>query len=58
MKEKLEKLGIKNIPQLMKITGKQYRICQAVWHGERPMSLMMAREIKKKYNIPLDYLLN
>jgi len=58
MKEKLEKLGIKNIPQLMKITGKKYRICQAIWHNERAMSLMMARKIKKKYNVPLDYLLN
>jgi len=58
MEEKLEKLGIKNIKDLMQITGKKYRICQAIWYGERPMSLMMARKIKKKFNVPLDYLLN
>lgn len=58
MKQKLEKLGIENIRQLMKITGKEYRICQAIWYDERPMSLAMARKIKKKFNVPLDYLLN
>ena len=57
MKDKLIKLGIKDINELMKITGRKYRICQAVWNGHRPMSLMMARKIKKQYNIPLDYLL-
>ncbi len=57
MKEKLEKLGIKNILELANITGRRRRICQAVWYGERPMSLGMARIIKKKFNVPLDYLL-
>lgn len=58
MKEKLIKLGIQNIKELMEISGRKYRICQAIWHGQRPMSLAMAKKIKKKYDIPLDYLLN
>ena len=58
MEEKLKKIGIQNIQELMKITGKQKRICQAVWYGERSMSYQMAKVIKKRFGIPLDYLLD
>ena len=57
MKEKLIKLGIKDIHELVEISGRKYRICQAVWHGQKPMSLKMAKKIKERFNIPLDYLL-
>lgn len=57
MKDKLKKIGIQNIEDLMKITVKQRRICQDVWYGHRKMSKKMALEIKKKTGASLDFLL-
>ncbi len=57
MKNKLHRIGIQSIEDLMKITHKQRRICQDVWYGHRVMSKKMALEIKKKTGASLDFLL-
>lgn len=57
MKDKLSKIGIKGIDDLMVITGKKRRICQDVWHGHRGISKAMAMKIKAKTGASLDFLL-
>lgn len=57
MKDKLQKIGIQNIKDLMKITCKQRRICQDVWYGHRIISKKMALKIKEKTGASLDFLL-
>jgi hypothetical protein len=58
MKDKLLKIGIQNIEDLMKITNKKRRMCQDVWYGHRDMSKSMALVIKKKTGASLDFLLS
>jgi hypothetical protein len=58
MKNKLSKIGICSPQELKKIVdGKSIKICQLVWDGRRPLSLKMARKIKKKTGASLDFLL-
>lgn len=58
MKTKLRKIGIGSPEQLRDtVGGKSIKICQLVWQGKRPLSLKMARKIKKKTETSLDFLL-
>jgi len=57
MKDKLSKIGIKDIEDLMVVTGKKRRICQDVWYGHRGISKSMAMKIKQKTGASLDFLL-
>ena len=57
MKDKLQKIGIQSIEDLMKVTNKQRRICQDVWYGHRIISKQMALDIKEKTGASLDFLL-
>lgn len=58
MKDKLQKIGIMSIQDLMKITGKKRRMCQDVWYGHRSISKSMALKIKQKTGASLDFLLS
>ena len=59
MKKKLTKIGIKSPQELKEMVGvKSVKICQLVWDGKRAMSLKMAKKIKVKTGVSLDYLLS
>jgi len=58
MKDKLHKIGIKDIKELMVVTGRKRRICQDVWYGHKGISKSMAMKIKKKTGASLDFLLS
>jgi len=57
MKNKLRKIGISGIEELMSLTGKKRRVCQDVWYGHRELSKSMALKLKSKTGASLDYLL-